>query len=304
MRYLSLICLGVVVWVVASGVHHGAAALGVPLDLSANRGPGQIALYVTAILVFLAFTKWVWRVEFLPPIALYWRHRGRAVRGFFSVAIVVATIGFLGYYLLWQIGAAHWSDNRWERLGTERMLKTLLAFAVGIALAVTEEGMFRGLIFNYLRAGRRGWALAGAVFGSALIFALVHGFRDPLAWLTAEKLPLLTGLTLLGVLLAVTYMVSGSIACAAGVHAGLVWVKVFFRRTKILELDQTEWWMGTDKDLRTAPVVWALFAALALAVWCSRHHLRRRFAVPPDGDTSRVAEARERAERVVDGVSA
>jgi hypothetical protein len=63
------------------------------------------------------------------------------------------------------------------------------------------------------------------------------------------------------------------------VHAGLLGSKVFLRRTGLLEVETGSWLLGSSDDIRRAPLVWLLFAGMALAIYLGRHRLNARFSV-------------------------
>jgi membrane protease YdiL (CAAX protease family) len=285
-RFVHLTCLGLFIWLVGWSVQAASRALGVPLDLTARSGVGQVALYViglASVLLFIRFAGGISWERLRRALGPYWEKRQRVLAGFALMVAVTSGTFLLGYLLAGWAGAAHWNDAAWERLGWGRIFKTVVALAVVVVLAATEETLFRGFVFNYLRTGTRRAATLQAILGSSLIFALIHNFRDPLAWLSPQELPLLIGLTTLGVLLASTYLASGSLACAAGVHAGLIFVKVVFNKTHLVDLSQPHWSLGTDGDLRTAPVAWLYFAALAAGVWCWRRGLAARTRIEDEG---------------------
>jgi membrane protease YdiL (CAAX protease family) len=117
--------------------------------------------------------------------------------------------------------------------------------------------------------------VARATLISSLIFAFAHNLGDPLSWFTLHKAPLLLGLTLLGMLLATAYFNTGSLACSAGIHTGLAWIGLLNGRTHLDGLLRGNWLMGASKDLRTAPMVWALLIVLMVACRLAGRRLRR-----------------------------
>lgn len=124
-----------------------------------------------------------------------------------------------------------------------RLLSLVFAgFATGLAVALFEETLYRGLMFT---AVRREAGLALAVASTSLVYAATHflaktripaadvdwssgfvllagawrRFGEPLAIVDA-----FVSLTLIGVLLALVRARSGAIAASLGLHMGWVWV--------------------------------------------------------------------------------
>ena len=260
----------------------GGRAVGINLAFRYHNEPGVLMVYGLGVLGVLAFVRFVWGVSLGRVVATAWPHRGRAVRGFLLAAALAAVAVLVVGAVAASAGALAWHTTRLERWGWMLTMRTVAALATLVVVAVVEEAMFRGFAFGYLRAGPRSSA-AGAALGSAVIFALAHRLDDPSEWLGPNGPALFVGLVLLGVLLAVTYDVTGSLACATGLHAGLLLVEVFARNrgTRIILVSPSAW-MGAEGDLRTAPLAWILFVALTLIVWRAGPAFRPRVAVPPD----------------------
>jgi membrane protease YdiL (CAAX protease family) len=104
---------------------------------------------------------------------------------------------------------------------------------------------------------------------------LAHNLSDPSAWLTAEEIPLFVGLFLLGVLLAVAYLVTKSLWCPIGLHAALVAFNSAILETNVLAIDLSPWWLGASDDVRKAPLVWLSFIIASCLLMASRRWLNR-----------------------------
>ena len=98
-------------------------------------------------------------------------------------------------------------------LKEHRDAATVVLFVIGAVIfaPVVEELLFRGVL---LRALLRRTEPVTAVFGSAIIFALVHYIGDP------NTLPFLPALTGLGAVLAVVALRSGDLSTSIFIHAG------------------------------------------------------------------------------------
>lgn len=83
--------------------------------------------------------------------------------------------------------------------------QAIIGFAALLPAAVSEESLFRGILYSAARdTGRRGWAIAG----TAVLFGLAHAHG--LAFVP---------LTLFGAVLAWTYERTGNLACCWIAHA-------------------------------------------------------------------------------------
>ncbi len=98
--------------------------------------------------------------------------------------------------------------------------------AVGLGVALAEEWLFRGWLWQELR---QDYGVAGAVWGSSGLFALAHFFHPP--EVIAALWPQFPGLMLLGLTLAWGRLACGGrLGWPVGFHGGLVasyyWVRV------------------------------------------------------------------------------
>jgi len=254
------------------GLQSLAHALRWPLDLTANRGVGQVLLYLIVLAAVRTFGTRIWADPDRPSLRRYARHTGTALRGFGLLAGATLAAQLSLYGLIGASGAAHWSLHP---LTAAIVTQTATALLIVVVLTATEEAIFRGFVFNYLRGNSARPALGRAVFGSALVFTLAHHFHEPLAWFNGRDAALFVGLMLLGTLLATTYQATGSLACSVGVHTALLWLDVFRKRTDLIQWPQHTWWLGVNNDLRTAPIIWAFLMALTAGVWAARRPLHR-----------------------------
>ena len=124
-----------------------------------------------------------------------------------EVALTLALIPIL------QIDPDAQNQQLLSDLKEHRDAATVILFVIGAVIfaPVVEELLFRGVL---LRALLRRTAPVTAVFGSALIFALVHYIGDP------NTLPFLPALTGLGAVLAVVALRSGDLSTSIFIHAG------------------------------------------------------------------------------------
>ncbi|MEM9540882.1 MAG: CPBP family intramembrane glutamic endopeptidase [Cyanobacteria bacterium P01_E01_bin.42] len=134
-----------------------------------------------------------------------------------------------------RLGWMQWHRENLPRFG--KLLIPILALALWIA--IVEEAIFRGFLFNVLARGGGLWA--GVVF-SSLIFALSH-----LLWETKDTLPQLPGLGLMGgVLLLARWVDDGSLGLAWGLHAGWIWGLTALDSAALMSYapDAPHWFIG------------------------------------------------------------
>lgn len=249
------------------------------LSLTDSRGAGQVTLLALILLLVAAFVKFVAREE---PFGFFLRYLGewrRAAAGFWTMLAFASLVVALGYAGFGAAGSVGWSEAGWANLSWKVAERTLVALLVVIILATTEEILFRVFLMRYLRWNNSVPVTIGAVVFSSFVFAASHNLTDPLAWFGPDDFPLFVGLFLLGVLLCVTYLATGSFWCAVGVHSGLLGSKVFLRKTGLVEIDPRALMLQDSYDLRMSPIVWAVFVGMAIAIFLARHALYRRFAI-------------------------
>jgi membrane protease YdiL (CAAX protease family) len=249
------------------------------LSLTDSRGAGQVTLLLMILLMVAAFSKYVARDRPLAFFRLYLRHWRIALKGFLAMLAFATAVVMAGYLVFALIGQVGWSEEGWARMNLRIVERTAVALLVVVVLATTEEILFRVFLMRYLRWNTTPLVTIGAVVFSSAVFAASHNLTDPLAWFTPEQFPLFVGLFLLGVLLCVAYLVTGSFWCAVGIHAGLLGSKVFLRKTQLLEVNHGAWWLGESADLRMAPTVWLIFAGMALVLYLARRWLQARYAI-------------------------
>lgn len=278
MRYLY-ICLFIAVLPIPLAVIEALFHVtGSGLSIFDTRGPGQVMLLGTVLAMVLAYVMFIARDSISAFFALYLHDWRKALRGFLVMFAVSWAIVIVGYIIAGVFGQVQWSAAAWDEMTLRTARRTLVALFVVLILATTEELMFRVFLMRYLRWNTSAAVTIGAVVFSSFVFTSLHNLTDPLAWLTPDGVRLFIGLFLLAVLLCVIYLVTGSFWCAVAVHAGLLGSKVFLRRTELLDVSTGSWWLSSA-DLRMAPLTWALFAGMALAVYLLRGKINPHFAI-------------------------
>lgn len=262
--FLASLSLGLIV---LEGLLH---LLGAPISLRDTRGVGQVGLLVITILAIMLFVATVAGVN---PMMFAWhyvRHWRRALSGFATILVFVLLLEVILTAVFVQFGRATWSPEHWQTLGPRILLIALTKMAVALVLAITEEIIFRATFMRYLRSALTSANTITAILVSAALFSISHLIA--LDGLRSNTEGLLFGLFLLGILLATTYVISGSIVCAIGFHFGLLGFKVFLRETGIVSF---------DGDVRASPEFYAIMITLIALVLLSRRLLWSHFAIEP-----------------------
>lgn len=273
-RIFWLLVFGAVFSLVAWGGRAGSAIVNLPVNIRATID--YVIVYAFGLAASAALARYVWRWS--PWDAAAWsRLRWKGILTGFVVTLTATFLAAAAVenLVLILLGTPIYSPTVWQSLRWNRVTIADPSWLGTIVVAAAEELIFRGVLFNYLLYGTSRWRVARAAVFSAVIFALAHNLREPLSWFTMDKAPLLFGLTLLGVLLAIAYVNTGSLACSAGIHTGLGWIGLLNGRTHLDGLLRGSWLMGAAKDLRTAPMVWALFIALMIGCRLAGRRLRR-----------------------------
>jgi membrane protease YdiL (CAAX protease family) len=278
MRYLY-ICLFLVFLPIPLALLEGLYRVtGSGLSIFDTRGFGQVSMLFTVILMVFGYVTLIAKDSVRDFFMLYLRNWRTALRGFLVMLAIAWAIVIAAYVLMGLLGYVHWSMDAWNEMTWRVARRTGVALLVVLVLAITEELMFRVFLMRYLRWNTSKAVTIGAVVFSSLVFASVHNLTDPLAWLQPEEAMLFVGLFLLGVLLCITYLATGSFWCAVAVHSGLLGSKVFLRRTEVLDVSTGSWWLNTP-DLRATPLTWALFVGLAIGIYLLRKPLTACFSI-------------------------
>jgi membrane protease YdiL (CAAX protease family) len=273
-RIFWLVLFGAIFFLAVWGERTGSAIVNLPVGIRATVD--YVVVYTFGLVAAVALIRYVWKSS--PWDTVAWTSiRWKGILSGFAVTLTATFLAAAAVenLVLILLGTPIYSPAVWQSLSWNRVTISDPSWVGTIVVAAMEELIFRGLLFNYLLYGNSRWRVARATLISSVIFAFAHNLREPLSWFTMDKAPLLLGLTLLGVLLAIAYINTGSLACSAGIHTGLGWIGLLNGRTHLDGLLRGSWLMGAAKDLRTAPVVWALFIALMISCRLAGRRLRR-----------------------------
>jgi hypothetical protein len=125
-------------------------AAGIPIDLMAASGIGQIINYAVVLAGAFLFTVLVWRQSVFDFLYLYLQNWRKTLRGFAACAGLTLAIGLIWYLFVLAAGGARWSLAALAQVDAHALATLLGTALVAIALALTEEILFRALAFKYL----------------------------------------------------------------------------------------------------------------------------------------------------------
>lgn len=224
-------------------------------SLLANRGVGKIAFTLIVILhiVILMTTlpinvcRRLWQT-----IASFITHKTWIIP-FFSWFVVFCVIHVAILAIFVNTGYATYHPEALLIIPT-KIGSLLIGFIATFFLAWTEEAIFRGALFTILR---QHLGIVSSMTTASLIFMLAHNLTNPFK-LLSDDLLLGFGLFLLGFLLNQLFVLSQTLYVGMGVHAGLVFVKVFLRRVPLVSMSSSlPWWVHSD--LRQSLAIHLLF---------------------------------------------
>ena len=144
--------------------------------------------------------------------------------------IIGLTLTFSLFLLQGFLGWLNWQENTlpFGRLILEGAL-------TGLGVALAEESLFRGWLFNELE---RDYTFLIALWTNSIIFAIAH-FLKPIP-IILETLPAFPGLLLLGLILVLARRkTQGRLGLSIGLHGGLVWGYYIVDVGNLIEYSQT-----------------------------------------------------------------
>ncbi|MDR0847829.1 MAG: CPBP family intramembrane metalloprotease [Propionibacteriaceae bacterium] len=217
------------------------------------------AILAYGLLAFLMEGR-VWPHE-IAPKRLLGLPKGLVV-GFVLISVCVGVLAALGMY---RVAAVHGNYNPWMDL-----------FVAGVVAAISEEILFRGVLFRLVEEWVGTW---GAVGISALVFGFMHLSNDNGSIWGAVAIAIQAG-----VLLAAVYVVTRSLWWCIGLHfawnitEGPLWGAAVSGNTM-----SDSWlvpsWSGPDiltggtfgLEGSILPVVLCGVVGVGLLVWAARH---------------------------------
>lgn len=240
-------------------------------SLLANRSIGKIVFTILVLLhivLLLTTTSKQFFKQFLNTNLLFLRTR-QWLKPFFIYFILFFTLHSLLLIGLSTTGYIQLNPQELYLIPS-KIGSLLWGFVATFFLAWTEETIFRGTLYPYFR---QKLSELSSILMASLIFMLAHNLTNPLALIT-DTWKLGLGLFLLGMLLNIIFAMTEKLYIGMGVHAGLVYVKVFLRRIPCITYATTlPWWF--DIDLRQSFIVHIVFGC-AIIVLLVINHCKKR----------------------------
>lgn len=223
-----------------------------------HHGAGQIIFYVLFVLNVFLFQKYVNRKSFLslglePSKERFVMLAKGWVLG--ASAFIVYTLFMVVFHVL----------GFRSNLSVERILIGFIVAFSGFTIALFEEILFRGFFLQTCLEGMPVWC---AVVVTGIIFCFFHDLAHPLDFFTDFRQTMLFGgIFALNILLCYAYLKTGNLYLPVGIHSGLVFGKVLFRKARLLEiLNNDSWLWGMGGDARRGIIAWIFFVAAILLV--------------------------------------
>ncbi len=235
------------------------------VTLLSSRGLGKV-LFVSMgiyqlVLLLLTHTKMFWN-SFINRNLMF-LIKENWIPKFAKLFCIFFALHSIILAILYYMGHVRYS-SLWGPINIFLILKTLFGLFVVFMLAWTEELIFRGTVYPYIR---QYYSKLISLFATSLIFMLAHDLKNPLRLISTEwKLGL--GLFLLGILLNQVFIVTNKLYTGMGIHAGLVFVKVILRRARFLVFVSSEklpWYI--NQDLRQSHLVHLLFIICIIIIF-------------------------------------
>ena len=216
-----------------------------------HHGAGQFTFYVLFILNVFLFQKFVNRESFislgLKPYSGWYL---TVLKGWFA-----GVIAFVAYSIL--MGAFGVVEFRLKF--SPLILTAFFTAFAAFGVALTEEILFRGFFLQTMLKDLPKWA---AVALTGIIFVFFHDLAHPESFFTEPRQMMLAGgLFSLNILLCAAYLKSKTLFLPIGIHSGLVFAKVFFRRMKMMYAVEpaNSFLFGLEGDARRGFLAWLLF---------------------------------------------
>lgn len=187
----------------------------------------------------------------------YGLKRFGAGKGHLAVGLL---FGLVGLGIMLSIGLLTGSCSIDVYPDSLRVWRTVLGFVpAAILVSVLEELVFRGFLLQQLLGISRHFAL----IASSALYAAVHLKQRSLSF---ESWMELTGLFLLGAVLAWSYFTTGQLWLGIGLHASLAYGA---RVNKLLVAfsDSSKWWLVGTSRLVNGLSAWVALLIVGFLVW-------------------------------------
>ena len=219
-----------------------------------HHGIGQAIFYLVFVVLVFLFQKYLNEESFVSlGLELY--------PGWFITLIkgwVTGVIAFVSYSaLMGAFGIVEFEIKY-------KLARILTAFFVAFSafgIAFTEEILFRGFFLQTMLRDLPNWV---AVTLTGIIFVFFHDLSHIQSFFTEPRQMMLAGgIFSLNILLCMAYLKSKTLFLPIGIHAGLVYAKIFFRKMKMMYAvaPAHSYLFGLDGDARRGFLAWIFFLA-------------------------------------------
>ena len=172
--------------------------------------------------------------------------------------VIGISLTFSLFLLQGAVGWLTWQENAlpvWQLIAEGAL--------TGIGVAIAEESLFRGWLFNELQ---RDYSLTIALWVNAIIFAIAH-FLKPLN-VILETFPEFPGLVMLGLVLVwARRKTQGRLGLAMGLHGGLVWAYYIINVGELISYSDRASPVITGLDGNPVSGIMGWLFLLGLATW-------------------------------------
>jgi len=217
-----------------------------------HHGIGQAVFYLLFVLLVFLFQKYVNNESFISlGLEPYPGWYITILKGW-----VVGMVAFVAYSILMGVFRIVEFKINWS------IARMLTAFFVGFsafAIASTEEILFRGFFLQTMLKDLPKWV---AVTLTGIIFVFFHDLAHIDSFFTSPRQMMLAGgIFSLNVLLCMAYLKSKTLFLPIGIHAGLVYAKIFFRKMKMMYAiaPAQSYLFGLEGDARRGFLAWVFF---------------------------------------------
>lgn len=229
-------------------------------SLLANRGAGKIAFTVLVLLNILLLITTASRAflrQFM-QVNVGFFTSWRWIKTFSIFFMGAFTLHALLLYILSFTGIVYVVPEALNQIPI-KWVSLIWGFIATFFLAWTEEMIFRGTLFMIFNQKLKTMT---SIILTSFIFMLAHNLTNPFK-LVSQDWQLGTGLFLLGMILNIFFAISNKLYVGMGIHAGLVFVKVFLRRIPLVAYSaQLPWWFSPD--LRQSSTIHIFFLLLII----------------------------------------
>ena len=221
-------------------------------DFLVHHGAEQLTFYILFIVTVIFFQKYVNKESFF-ALGL------KPYPGWSNLILkswIVGLIAFVGYSILMGSFGIVEFRIKWS---IPLMITAFFTAFSAFGIAVTEEILFRGFFLQTMLKDLPKWI---AVILTGIIFVVFHDLAHPLSFFQEPRQMMLAGgLFSLNLLLCAAYLKSGTLFLPFGIHSGLVFAKIFFRRMKMMYAIEpaNSYLFGLEGDARRGFLAWALF---------------------------------------------